>query len=265
MIALIPLLGLLAAGGLLYGQGAGDALFIDASGRVGIGTNGPKAQLDVQAAARTSPTNHPASINGMYLTGNLAPDSGVEFRHSNGSQGIGFGYNTIYATGNNANQDLNLKPRGTGRVKVQGVLEGIGALPRGAVLMWSGDPAKLPPGWILCDGAPGTPDLRSRFIVGYNADDSDYKTMRATGGEARHALTPAEIGNHTHAVARGGSAAGTHSHSYVGLPTTDASAGVAVYGPATGGAAQTGAATAHENRPPYMVLAYIMYTGETKK
>ncbi|HEY7558579.1 MAG TPA: hypothetical protein VIH18_27630 [Candidatus Binatia bacterium] len=256
---------LLAAGGLLYGQGAGDALFIDQNGRVGIGTNAPKAQLDIQQGARTSPTNHPDSLNGLYITGDLGADTGIEFRHNNGSQGIGFGYNTIYATGNNSNQDLNLKPRGTGKVTVQGPLEGVGAVPKGAILMWSGNPSQLPTGWVLCDGRSETPDLRSRFVVGYSPADPEYATIKVTGGQAAHALTQAEMGNHTHAVGRAGSAVGAHSHHWAGSSTTSAGANVAVYGSSTGSVVPNASSAAHENRPPYMVLAFIMYTGEIKK
>lgn len=99
-------------------------------GNVGIGTDNPIAKLDIQTKTRTEYQNkpHPTSINGLYVTGDFSPDrNGVEFRHTNGSQGIGFGYNTIYATGNNTNQDLNLKPRGTGKV-------GIGTISPGAKL-----------------------------------------------------------------------------------------------------------------------------------
>jgi hypothetical protein len=59
----------------------------------------------------------------LYVTANSQPASGgVEFRHMNGSQGIGFGYNTIYATGSTANQDLMLQPRGTGSLSVTSAL-----------------------------------------------------------------------------------------------------------------------------------------------
>lgn len=37
-------------------------------------------------------------------------------------------------------------------------------IPYGSVAMFSG--ATLPAGWLLCDGANGTPDLRDRFLVG---------------------------------------------------------------------------------------------------
>jgi microcystin-dependent protein len=200
----------------------------------------------------------------IYVTGALGDASGIEFRHSNGSQGIGFGYNTMYATGSNADQNLNLKPRGAGKVIVQGSLEGMGAIPKGAILMWSGNPAQLPPGWVLCDGANDTPDLRSRFIVGYDSRVADYNAVKKSGGLERVALSQAELGNHVHAVNQAGSATGSHYHRWAGSSTTDAGANVAVYGPSTGGAVKVAEAAAHENRPPYMVLAYIMYTGTAR-
>jgi hypothetical protein len=61
----------------------------------------------------------------MNVTGgNIGADTaGHEFRHNNRTQGIGLGYNTIYATGSNADQDLGLKARGKGKVLVQGGAE----------------------------------------------------------------------------------------------------------------------------------------------
>jgi len=53
----------------------------------------------------TAPTSPdiPAAVKGLYVTGDFGQDAdGVEFRHSNGTQGIGFGFNTIYATGSSA-------------------------------------------------------------------------------------------------------------------------------------------------------------------
>src|SRR5258708_6127902 len=48
VFGLAPFIGLLLLiGGTLYGQGAGDALFIDPRGWIGIGTNKPNATLDV--------------------------------------------------------------------------------------------------------------------------------------------------------------------------------------------------------------------------
>jgi len=89
-------------------------------GQVSIGaSNAPIAKLDIAQAARSGA--QPAAVKGLYITGDFGPDAdGVEFRHSNATQGIGFGYNTIYAAGSNADQDLQLKPKGKGVVRVLG-------------------------------------------------------------------------------------------------------------------------------------------------
>lgn len=38
--------------------------------------------------------------------------------------------------------------------------------PTGSVIMWSGSISAIPAGWLLCDGANSTPDLRGRFVIG---------------------------------------------------------------------------------------------------
>lgn len=54
---------------------------------------------------------------------------------------------------------------------------GEGTMPPGAIIMWSGNPKALPVGWALCDGQNGTPDLKGRFVVGYDAADSRYNNL----------------------------------------------------------------------------------------
>ncbi|MGZ5025730.1 MAG: hypothetical protein ACXWE9_01045 [Methylobacter sp.] len=96
------------------------------AGNAGIGlaaTATPIAKLDIAQAPRSGST-HPAAIKGLYITGEFGADAdGVEFRLSNATQGIGFGYNTIYAAGSNANQDLQLKPKGTGALQLLGKVD----------------------------------------------------------------------------------------------------------------------------------------------
>jgi len=38
-------------------------------------------------------------------------------------------------------------------------------------------------GWAICNGSNGTPDMRSKFVVGYNSSDADYNTIGETGGQ----------------------------------------------------------------------------------
>ncbi|MFZ0794148.1 MAG: hypothetical protein WAM65_10275 [Candidatus Korobacteraceae bacterium] len=137
VIASVSLAAMLVAGGLLWGQGAIQALFIDEKGNVGIGTTSPTVRLDVAGGPRAAfypGTKQPISLTAraLYVTGDLGQLNGVEFRHSNGTQGIGFGYDSVYATGDNKDQNLNLMPRGTGKV-------GIGKLDPGAMLDVKGD------------------------------------------------------------------------------------------------------------------------------
>ena len=41
------------------------------------------------------------------------------------------------------------------------------------IVAWSGSITTIPSGWGLCDGTRGTPDLRGRFVLGYNADQPE--------------------------------------------------------------------------------------------
>jgi hypothetical protein len=74
-------------------------------------------------------------------------------------------------------------------------------VPKGGVIMWFGNPANIPPGWALCDGSNGTPDLRDRFIVGAGGK---YMASAIGGSETGktlgHILTTAEMPSHNHTV-----------------------------------------------------------------
>lgn len=68
----------------------------------------------------------------------------------------------------------------------------------GTIWEWSGLLSAIPPGFIVCDGTNGTPDLRDKFIVGagngFNVDD--------VGGVAVH-NHPYTGNGHYHAIAVG--------------------------------------------------------------
>src|SRR4029079_4149070 len=68
-------------------------------------------KVDIKGAPRSG--THPSNLP-LYVTGEMSPaGNGVEFRHSNGTQGIGFGYNTMYATGSDPSQNLGIAAKGT--------------------------------------------------------------------------------------------------------------------------------------------------------
>ena len=88
----------------------GNKLYMGLTDNVGVGISAPGNKVDIAAAPRTGShsTNQP-----LYVTGDLLSNQGVEFRHSNGTQGVGIGFNTIYATGSSNDQDLGLASRGS--------------------------------------------------------------------------------------------------------------------------------------------------------
>jgi len=116
------------------------------------------------------------------------------------------------------------------------------AIPPGTIVMWSGSVANIPQGWALCDGTNGTPDLRDRFIVGAGGGYA----VGATGGEAFHTLTVAEMPAHSHSVDYANASGPFYWDKGVGAWQN------------TGNTGSTGGNQPHENRPPYYALCYIM-------
>lgn len=97
-------------------------------GTVGIGILPTKAKLDVWTGAARSGTH--GSGLAAYFTSDAGEDSGgIEFRHNNGTQGVGIGYNTIYAAGSSTNQDIKLKSKGTGNFVITAGAIGLGVTP----------------------------------------------------------------------------------------------------------------------------------------
>jgi hypothetical protein len=161
-------------------------------------------------------------------------------------------------------------------------------IPTGLISLWSGAIAAIPSGWLLCDGTNGTPDLRSRFVVGAG---STYG-VDATGGSADATLvshTHTFSGNtgamnanqaHTHGVSdpghnhQGGGGGGTpggfggwfsSADTTIGLVTSTASTGISINATNidhlhaySGTTSTSGSSATNANLPPYYALAYIM-------
>ena len=146
-------------------------------------------------------------------------------------------------------------------------------VPPGAIIMWSGSINNIPVGWALCDGRNGTPDLRDRFIVGaggsYNVGD--------TGGADAVTLDADQMPRHRHGAGTlTTNTAGLHNHEYVRLQRGFDFAAGDVFSPRAltetsvtanagdhshtilGYTSYTGNGQAHENRPPYYALCFIM-------
>lgn len=93
-----------------------------------------------------------------------------------------------------------------------------GLMPKGAIIMWSGSPANIPDGFVICKGGASVngvaiPDLRSRFIVGasdpadnnsapQNATGATYTVGANSGTTLKNSrsLTLANMPPHSHAI-----------------------------------------------------------------
>ena len=171
-----------------------------------------------------------------------------------------------------------------GKVKATEFI-GNGTTPIGGIIMWSGSTA--PVGWALCNGGKvngyKTPNLKGRFVVGYDNGDANYNnpgdlSTKGTGssnvgGAKEVVLTNNQMPRHNH----GGSTEidGIHSHKFKLGYEDDDSGGGGSYNEYTFDPGKTtlqtetdgvhshainpdGGTSAHENRPPYYTLAYIM-------
>jgi hypothetical protein len=149
---------------------------------------------------------------------------------------------------------------------------GAGLVPSGCILMWSGSIASIPSGWLLCDGASGTPDLRNRFVVGAG---STYG-VNATGGTADSIVV-----SHSHTASTDTASLTGTLRSQAVRQLNDAQSGIVTgvsnfggsgaSGTASGSAYTLDASHSHSvtinnqgtsgtnaNLPPYFALAYIM-------
>jgi len=165
------------------------------------------------------------------------------------------------------------------------------------VLDYYGKTEDIPAGYQLCDGTNGTPDLRGLFVVGYDNRIEDYDTIGKIGGAKEVTLTTEQMPKHKHSGST--SDAGSHSHNmFTNDGQTNAyrvpnsgstivpffrdgsnangyslSASVnnlnATIGMTSSSGSHShnieideiGGSQAHENRPPFYVLAKIMYKG----
>lgn len=186
-------------------------------------------------------------------------------------------------------------------------------VPKGAIIMWSGTIDKIPAGWGLCDGKwynpddltvgqaghdgpPDashlikTPDLKGRFIAGYDSADADYNATGKIGGVKIHALTAEELPSHNdtvnipaHSHTASCSGVSDHIHSIFTSGHGGGKPGMvwSADSTETGNMTQAGGSHNHsitidgggsisavgifagsskpiENRPPYYTIAYIM-------
>ena len=137
-------------------------------------------------------------------------------------------------------------------------LTGIESFVTGMIILWSGAANAIPTGFVLCDGQNSTPDLRARFVVGAGDGTGDGNSNYSVGDNAGAefvTLSVNQIPSHKHTTSFDG-----HKF-FPGDGSTSISFGGAGGYPATTFSMDnTGGGGAHENRPPYYALCYIMKT-----
>lgn len=169
------------------------------------------------------------------------------------------------------NGALNLSDEDVGLALAAGTPFTIGgvnaAIPSGVIVMWNGSAASVPAGWALCDGTQGTPDLRSRFILGAGtSSDADLAAQYTaagivvapgskTGGEVRHTLTVNEMPAHTHSMVMYGADLGAAWDDDNYFYTTFTKYSKNRNTPST---ASAGSSQPHNNLPPFYALCFIM-------
>lgn len=132
-------------------------------------------------------------------------------------------------------------------------------VPRGVIVMWSGLLRDVPAGWALCDGRFGTPNLVARFVRGINTASTN---PGATGGADSVTVTQ-NAHQHDLPVAIDGSSNVKLKNLY-GTGATQSLNLLLNPSVSTANAAvlksQSVTATnqAHDNRPAFFELAYIM-------
>ena len=246
-------------------------------GNVGVGVDSPFSQLTVNGNTSVGANPNPTSestyappANSLYVQNRLIVANNIT-----DSINVANPY-AIQAAG-------NIDAR-NGKIQESGY----DLVPRGVIVLWHGASNAIPKGWALCDGSNGTPNLSGRFVMGagsrkmvkydgstYNYYGSNVTFSPDNSPNVNHGadyvqLTVDEMPSHNHPLT-----VQPHHHGYkdkhsVNSTNRGSNTNLARDNVDNDDSRTTGDATvdismaniggndAHENRPPYYVLCYIM-------
>ena len=133
-------------------------------------------------------------------------------------------------------------------------------VPIGYIVAYPG--ASAPPGWAICNGTQGTPDLRGRCVIG----PSGGRGYNTSGGKEKETISVEQMPSHSHTTSTNG--AHTHTFNYGnqgsdrvgggGVPICDVPSSIDKSASHSHGLNYTGSNQPHENMQPYIALNYIM-------
>lgn len=137
---------------------------------------------------------------------------------------------------------------------------------KGMIMQWYGNADNPPTGWKICDGTNGTPDLRDRFLVGAGKSYGKGATGGTTQNRIAKSNLPAIGIGRFSANTKNGGRYNNGDGAIVKRSGSFSSSCKNGSGDSWGAEfmidLQTGFNDAPmENRPPYMALYFIMYTG----
>lgn len=138
----------------------------------------------------------------------------------------------------------------SGKEVIVNCVQIIPAVKPGTIVMFSG--TTPPEGWEFCDGQDGRPDMRGKFVVGYDPSSSDYGSIGNTGGEKEVTLTVAQMPRHDHSIS---------NEIDIEIQEWGDNANKRPFPVRTSNyrwTGYTGGSQPHENRPPYYTVAYII-------
>ncbi len=140
---------------------------------------------------------------------------------------------------------------------------GLGLVPAGTIVMWSGSLDSIPTGWALCNGANGTPDLRDRFVVAAGGSYSVGATGGAAAVDLSHSHSPGSyfipmLSENDAWKTRLETASSSWTANQRLTGSTTSSTATSSQGIKLLGQSASALSSATENRPPYYGLAFIM-------
>jgi hypothetical protein len=213
----------------------------------------PYSMYAAHAAEAQTAANGFAVNNGLTIANGGANVGGSAILQSNLSVNGATTLSSSLTVNSSATITGTLTVNGNVTAVSPSTLNGYGTIPIGGILLWSGSIVSIPDGWAICDGGTHnghlTPDLRNQFVVGAGVSYA----VGNTGGVASVTLTQDQMPIHSHSYDHGFSLGSCDWKGGGSCSDNDRTGYIGTYTSAT-----AGSGAAHENRPPYYALAYIM-------